>query len=61
MKALVHNTHDCRTEREIEFNTIEDLLKFQDEQGNKLIIERAGIGTQAHIDFTVEIYDYYRE
>lgn len=61
MKALVQNTHDCRTEREMEFNTIEDLLNFQDKEGNELIIKRAGKETQSHIDFLVEIYDDYRE
>jgi len=61
MKALVQNTHDCRTEREMEFNTIQDLLDLNEQTGESLIISKVEEGEPEHIDFRLEIYDDYRE
>lgn len=48
---LMRSSEFCEVETEIEINTLEDLMKFQQELGYPIILEGN----------TIEIYDSWRE
>lgn len=57
LKDLGFDFINCVLTVEKEFSTIDDLLAFRDFIGQPLIIDRCG----ATGNFTIEIYDGYRE
>ena len=64
MKAVLTRTSDWMDKKAkvIEVNSIEDLLKLHKEKNNDLIISRyVDENFKGEADFTIEIYDDYRE
>ena len=64
MKAVLTRTSDWMDKKTkvIEVNSIEDLLKLHKEKNNDLIISRdVDDKFKNEAEFTIEIYDDYRE
>lgn len=62
MKAYItySNAWKCDNEREVEINTLQDLLDLKEKEGNSLII-CDNWRKLPNIDFFIEVYNGYRE
>ena len=61
MKAVIRKASDWNYTKIEEFNTLEDLLKFQEEAGCVLIIGYSKESIEGKTPYNIMIYDDYIE